>query len=36
MILLFDFKGLQGQRIIMENIGGDEPFGGDYAPIWSA
>jgi FtsP/CotA-like multicopper oxidase with cupredoxin domain len=27
--VVFDFKGLQGQRIIMENIGGDEPFGGD-------
>ena len=27
--IVFDFKGLQGQRIIMKNIGGDEPFGGD-------
>jgi spore coat protein A len=27
--IVFDFKGFQGQRIIMENIGGDEPFGGD-------
>jgi FtsP/CotA-like multicopper oxidase with cupredoxin domain len=27
--IVFDFKGLQGKRIIMENIGGDEPFGGD-------
>jgi FtsP/CotA-like multicopper oxidase with cupredoxin domain len=27
--IVFDFKGLQGMRIIMENIGGDEPFGGD-------
>ena len=27
--IVFDFKGLQGQRIIMENTGGDEPFGGD-------
>jgi len=27
--IVVDFKGLQGQRIIMENIGGDEPFGGD-------
>ncbi|HUT17807.1 MAG TPA: multicopper oxidase domain-containing protein [Anaerolineae bacterium] len=27
--IVFDFKGLQGQRIIMENIGGDEPFGGE-------
>ena len=27
--IVFDFKGMQGQRIIMENIGGDEPFGGD-------
>jgi FtsP/CotA-like multicopper oxidase with cupredoxin domain len=27
--IVFDFKGLQGQRIIMGNIGGDEPFGGD-------
>jgi FtsP/CotA-like multicopper oxidase with cupredoxin domain len=28
--IVFDFKGLQGQRIIVENIGGDAPFGGDY------
>jgi spore coat protein A len=28
--VVFDFKGLQGQRIIMENIGGDSPFGGDF------
>jgi FtsP/CotA-like multicopper oxidase with cupredoxin domain len=28
--IAFDFKGLQGQRIILENIGGDAPFGGDY------
>jgi FtsP/CotA-like multicopper oxidase with cupredoxin domain len=27
--VVFDFKGLQGKRIIMKNIGGDEPFGGD-------
>jgi len=27
--IVFDFKNLQGMRIIMENIGGDEPFGGD-------
>jgi FtsP/CotA-like multicopper oxidase with cupredoxin domain len=27
--IIFDFKGLQGQRVIMKNIGGDEPFGGD-------
>lgn len=27
--IIFDFAGLQGQRIIMKNIGGDEPFGGD-------
>jgi spore coat protein A len=27
--IVFDFKGLQGKRIIMENIGGDAPFGGD-------
>jgi FtsP/CotA-like multicopper oxidase with cupredoxin domain len=27
--IIFDFKGLEGKRIIMENIGGDEPFGGD-------
>ncbi len=25
--LIFDFSGLQGQRIIMENIAGDTPFG---------
>ncbi len=27
--IVFDFKGLQGKRVIMKNIGGDEPFGGD-------
>jgi FtsP/CotA-like multicopper oxidase with cupredoxin domain len=27
--IVFDFKNWQGQRIIMENLGGDEPFGGD-------
>ena len=27
--VLFDFKGLAGKRVIMKNIGGDEPFGGD-------
>jgi FtsP/CotA-like multicopper oxidase with cupredoxin domain len=27
--VVFDFKGLQGKRVIMKNIGGDEPFGGD-------
>jgi FtsP/CotA-like multicopper oxidase with cupredoxin domain len=27
--IVFDFKDLQGQRVIMKNIGGDEPFGGD-------
>jgi spore coat protein A len=26
--VVFDFKNLQGMRIIMENIGGDAPFGG--------
>jgi len=30
--IVFDFKGLQGQRVIMKNIGGDEPFGGDPGP----
>ncbi|NNE72387.1 MAG: multicopper oxidase domain-containing protein [Acidimicrobiales bacterium] len=28
--IVFDFKNLQGQRIILENIGGDAPFGGDF------
>jgi FtsP/CotA-like multicopper oxidase with cupredoxin domain len=28
--IVFDFKGLQGKRIVMENIGGDAPFGGDF------
>jgi spore coat protein A len=28
--IVFDFKGLQGKRIIMENIAGDAPFGGDF------
>jgi FtsP/CotA-like multicopper oxidase with cupredoxin domain len=27
--IVFDFRNHQGQRIIMENRGGDEPFGGD-------
>ena len=27
--IVFNFAGMEGQRIIMENIGGDEPFGGD-------
>jgi len=27
--IIFDFAGLEGQRIIMKNMGGDEPFGGD-------
>jgi FtsP/CotA-like multicopper oxidase with cupredoxin domain len=27
--VVFDFKHLQGMRVIMENIGGDAPFGGD-------
>jgi FtsP/CotA-like multicopper oxidase with cupredoxin domain len=26
--VVFDFRNLQGMRIIMENIGGDAPFGG--------
>jgi FtsP/CotA-like multicopper oxidase with cupredoxin domain len=28
--VVFDFRNLQDRRIIMENIGGDAPFGGDY------
>ena len=28
--VVFDFNGLDGSRIIMENIGGDAPFGGDF------
>jgi FtsP/CotA-like multicopper oxidase with cupredoxin domain len=28
--IVFDFKGLQGKRVIMKNLGGDAPFGGDY------
>ncbi|MDH3318035.1 MAG: multicopper oxidase domain-containing protein, partial [Gammaproteobacteria bacterium] len=27
--VVFNFAGLDGMRVIMENIGGDEPFGGD-------
>jgi spore coat protein A len=27
--LIVDFTGLAGRRVIMKNIGGDEPFGGD-------
>jgi spore coat protein A len=27
--IVVDLKGLQGMRVIMKNIGGDEPFGGD-------
>jgi FtsP/CotA-like multicopper oxidase with cupredoxin domain len=30
--IVFDFKGLQGMRIIMENNGGDAPFGGPLLP----
>ena len=28
--VVVDFKDLQGGRVIMENIGGDAPFGGDF------
>ncbi len=28
--VVFDFRGLQGKRVIMENIGGDAPFGGAF------
>jgi FtsP/CotA-like multicopper oxidase with cupredoxin domain len=28
--VVFDFTGLGGYRIILENIGGDAPFGGDF------
>jgi FtsP/CotA-like multicopper oxidase with cupredoxin domain len=28
--IVFDFSGLEGKRIIMKNIGGDEPFGGTF------
>ena len=28
--LVFDFTNLQGRRILMENIGGDGPFAGDF------
>jgi FtsP/CotA-like multicopper oxidase with cupredoxin domain len=28
--IVFDFAGMENKRIIMENIGGDAPFGGDY------
>jgi len=31
--VVFDFKNLQGMRIIMENIGGDAPFGGAYGDV---
>jgi len=27
--IVFNFEGHEGKRIIMKNIGGDEPFGGD-------
>lgn len=27
--IVFNFDGLSGERVIMENIGGDVPFGGD-------
>jgi FtsP/CotA-like multicopper oxidase with cupredoxin domain len=27
--VVFNFAGLEGKRIIVKNIGGDEPFGGD-------
>jgi FtsP/CotA-like multicopper oxidase with cupredoxin domain len=28
--VVFDFNGYDGKRIIIKNIGGDEPFGGEY------
>ena len=28
--VVFDFAQLQGRRVIMQNIGGDAPFGGDF------
>ena len=28
--VVFDFKEMQGRRVIMENIGGDAPFGGAF------
>jgi FtsP/CotA-like multicopper oxidase with cupredoxin domain len=28
--VVVDFKDLQGKRVIMKNLGGDAPFGGDY------
>lgn len=28
--VVFDFTGLENKRIIMENIGGDAPFGGEF------
>ncbi len=28
--IIFNFAELQGKRIIMENLGGDAPFGGDH------
>lgn len=31
--ILFDFRGYQGKRIIMKNIGGDEPFGGTFPGV---
>jgi spore coat protein A len=34
--VVFDFKGLRGKRIIMENIGGDSPFGGDFGDALAA
>ena len=34
--IVFDFKGLQDMRIIMENIGGDAPFGGDFGDALAA
>ena len=33
--IVFDFKDLQGQRVIMTNLGGDAPFGGDLPGEWS-
>lgn len=28
--IVVDFKSIRGRRVIMENVGGDAPFGGDF------
>jgi spore coat protein A, manganese oxidase len=31
--IVFNFEGLQGTRVVMVNLGADEPFGGDFPAV---